>query len=593
MSLVLSPHQWNIKAKSVALVAVYVFALCAIYSGFTVSLVRRESIKAHERFRQTADMVAARLDAYIAFGQQRLTTVAQLPGLTYGLRTIQEAHDKGYIPPWTTLHYLFLQSPVLTDGVFLLDREGKVLWTEPPGLPWRDHIISDFPEIFALSQTEQGFVSPGHGADDLFDRPHVVIAVPIQNPDGEVDGILGGVIDLTGAGLANVLGGVSTAQGRFVEVIDQDTRVLVSTNQTRLLQPFPPPSLQEDPPLLASTALSRAPWQVVVGQPQTVALAEVSQLQRLLWGLGGGVMLIAIVSGAPFINGFVRPIRQLTVHAEQMAGGDLSHPVTLEKRRDEIATLAQAFEHMRVELERSHAALEQRIEEREELIRLKEEFLANISHELRTPLHIIMGYSDMLFSSELDVDQREMLTRIRSRSEHLAHLLSDLMTTAQLNTGKITLAVSTVKFPDLVARLLPMTEQLRQEKDVEMVWDCLASLPPLETDALRLEQVLVKLITNAFKFTPKGQVAVRVCTLAEQEKMKVEVADSGIGIPAQEIPFIFDEFRQVDGSMSRTYGGMGLGLALVKKLVTLLRGEITVTSQEGKGSTFTVVLPLR
>ena len=75
--------------------------------------------------------------------------------------------------------------------------------------------------------------------------------------------------------------------------------------------------------------------------------------------------------------------------------------------------------------------------------------------------------------------------------------------------------------------------------------------------------------------------------------MKVEVADSGIGIPAQEIPFIFDEFRQVDGSMSRTYGGMGLGLALVKKLVTLLRGEITVTSQEGKGSTFTVVLPLR
>src|SRR5262245_30967282 len=100
MSLVLSPHQWNIKAKSVALVAVYVFALCAIYSGFTVSLVRRESIKAHERFRQTADMVAARLDAYIAFGQQRLTTVAQLPGLTYGLRTIQEAHDKGYIPPW-------------------------------------------------------------------------------------------------------------------------------------------------------------------------------------------------------------------------------------------------------------------------------------------------------------------------------------------------------------------------------------------------------------------------------------------------------------------------------------------------------------
>jgi signal transduction histidine kinase len=593
MPLVLSPHQWNIKAKSVALVAVYVFALCAIYSGFTVYLVRRESTKAHERFRQTADMVAARLDAYVAFGHQRLTTVAQLPGLVYGLRTIQEAHDEGYIPPWTTLHYLFLQSPVLTDGVFLLGRTGKVLWTEPPGLPWRDHIITDFPEIFALSQTEQGFVSPGHGADGLFDRPHVVVAVPIQNPDGEVDGVLGGVIDLTGAGLANVLGGVSTAQGRFVEVVDQDGRVLASTSQTRLLQPFPPMSPQEDPPLLVSATLSRAPWRVVAGQPQTLALAEVSQLQRLLWGLGVGVMLIAIVSGAPFINGFVRPIQQLTVYAEQMAGGDLSQPVIVGRRRDEIATLAQAFEHMRVELERSHAALEQRLEEREELIRLKEEFLANISHELRTPLHIIMGYSDMLSSSELDLDQREMLTRIRSKSEHLAHLLSDLMTASQLNTGKITLEVRTVKFPDLFARLLPLTEQLRQGKDVEVVWDCPSFLPPLETDALRLEQVLTSLITNAFKFTPKGQVAVRACALAAQEQVRVEVTDTGIGIPAQEIPFIFDEFRQVDGSASRTYGGMGLGLALVKKLVTLLRGEIAVTSQEGKGSTFTIALPLR
>jgi signal transduction histidine kinase len=126
-----------------------------------------------------------------------------------------------------------------------------------------------------------------------------------------------------------------------------------------------------------------------------------------------------------------------------------------------------------------------------------------------------------------------------------------------------------------------------------MVWDCPSFLPPLETDALRLEQVLASLITNAFKFTPKGQVVVRACALAAQKQVRVEITDTGIGIPAQEIPFIFDEFRQVDGSMRRTYGGMGLGLALVKKLVTLLRGEIAVTSQEGKGSTFTIAFPLR
>jgi signal transduction histidine kinase len=305
------------------------------------------------------------------------------------------------------------------------------------------------------------------------------------------------------------------------------------------------------------------------------------------------VLFIAVVSGAPFINGFVRPIKHLTAYAQRMALGDLSQPVVVGKRRDEIATLAHAFEQMRVELGRSRAALEQRLKEREELIRLKEEFLANISHELRTPLHIIRGYTEMLCESEQDPDRREMLTRICTKSEHLSHLLSDLMTVSGLNTGKITLEVKPVIVSDVLAQLSPLVEQLRQGKDIEVVWECPASLPPLETDALRLEQVLANLITNAFKFTPKGHVTVRVRSSVVPERVMFEVADTGIGIPAEEISCIFDEFRQVDGSISRAHGGMGLGLALVKKLVTLLHGEITVTSQVGKGSMFTVAIPLR
>jgi signal transduction histidine kinase len=162
-----------------------------------------------------------------------------------------------------------------------------------------------------------------------------------------------------------------------------------------------------------------------------------------------------------------------------------------------------------------------------------------------------------------------------------------------MNTGKIALQISPVTVSDLLARLSPLVDQLRQGKEIEVVWDYSVPLPTIETDALRLEQVLTNLITNAFKFTPQGKITIRARHDTVQERVVFEVADTGIGIPAQELPHIFDEFRQVNGSMSRSYGGMGLGLALVRKLASLLQGEITVVSQVGQGSVFTVALPLR
>jgi len=588
-----SPHHWSIKAKSVALVVVYVLALCGVYSAFTVYLVRREAIQAHDRFQQTARMVAAELDAYIESGQQRLAAVARLPGMVYGLRTIQETTGEGYIPPWTTLHYLFFKSPVFTGGVFLLDRAGKVLWTEPPGLPWLGRTLADYPPIAELYQKRRSLISAGFSAEHLLSTPHVVVGMPIQNPDGEIDGILGGMIDLTAAEFTNILKAVSTTQGRFIEAVDQNGLVLASTTPARLFQPALSLSQEAEAFLLASASLAQAPWHVVAGQPRVVALAEVSQLQRLLLWLGAGVLLIAIASGVPFINGFVRPIKKLTAYAEVMARGDLSQPVVVGERHDEIAILAQAFEHMRIELKRSHLALKQRLEEREELIRLKEEFLDNMSHELRTPLHVIIGYTDMLLDEELSADGRNTLTRIRAQSEHLFHLLSDLMTLSGVNTGKVALQISPVTLSDLLARLSPLVDQLQQGKDIETVWDRPALLPTVETDALRLEQVLTNLITNAFKFTPQGKITIRARHDMTQERVVFQVADTGIGIPEHELPHIFDEFRQVDGSMSRSYDGMGLGLALVRKLTSLLQGEIAVASQVGQGSVFTVTIPLR
>ena len=591
MPLFISPRQWSIRTKSAALVMLYVLALYVVYGGFTMYLLHRETEEARDRFQQTAQMVAAQLDAHLDFGRRRLTEVAALPGLSYGLQTLLELQRQGGdFPIWTALHYIFLRSPVFTGGMFLLDQDGRVLWTEPPGLSWLGQSLTHLP---GLANGRQVFISAGTAADQLFRQPHVIMAVSIQTPAGESQGVLGGVIDLTGPALVNILDGVSLGHDRFVEVIDQNGLVVASTKKDRLLQRFSVEPQPDDSLFTATATLGSAPWRVVSGQPREVIFAHVSRMHHLLWWCGFGMILLAIAVGAPFVNKVVGPIKQLTVDAERMAKGDLSQSVAISNRHDEIATLSRAFEHMRVELGRSRTALERQLKEREELIRLKEEFLANISHELRTPLHVVMGYADMLLEHEPDELKRGMIGHVRTKADQLFRLISDLMTVSGLNAGKITLHVHSVVVADLLDRLALLAEQLCDGKDLKIVWDCPPPLPTMETDGLRLEQILTNLVTNAVKFTQKGQITVHVRQALVQSLVIFEVSDTGIGIPTKELPYIFDEFRQVDGSSSRSYGGMGLGLALVKKLATLLQGEISVISQLGQGSTFTVTFPLR
>ena len=162
-----------------------------------------------------------------------------------------------------------------------------------------------------------------------------------------------------------------------------------------------------------------------------------------------------------------------------------------------------------------------------------------------------------------------------------------------LDAGKISLELSPVDPGDVVGRLRPLMQQLARGRPVAAVCECDPVVPLLVTDPLRLEQVLTNLVTNAFKFTAEGRVVLRVGWDEPAQRVRFEVADTGIGIPARELPFIFDEFRQVDGSMARRHDGIGLGLALVRKLMTVLGGTVEVTSRMGAGSTFAVTLPVR
>src|SRR5262249_43606641 len=204
---------------------------------------------------------------YVSSGAQRLEAVTHLPGLAYGLQTIQEAHEGStYIPPWTTLHYLFFKSRVFTGGVFLLDRTGRVMWTEPPGLVWLHQTFVDLTPIARVRETHESVIPGVLSPAQVLPRPHAIAAVPIRNESGELQGILGGVIDLTASELSVILTAVSTVAGRFVEIVDQNGIVAASTNAARQFLPFDAARVNGQVPILPSAGLTHAPWQVVAGR---------------------------------------------------------------------------------------------------------------------------------------------------------------------------------------------------------------------------------------------------------------------------------------------------------------------------------------
>jgi len=579
----------SIKTKATALFLGYVLALAAVYATFSFRLLDRENRAAVDHLQQTADILAAEIQGYLDDGRQRLEMVGRLPGLTFGLQNIAGSTGGREIPAWTTLHYLFFKSPLFTQGVFLLDRSATVVWNEPPDRGWRGRSLAEHPVVREALERSSTVVSDACGKDGLSDGPHAFVIHPIRPREGDVVGFLGGVIGLEAARFLDSTNAASTLDEKFV-VTDSAGRVVASSSGLPLLQPWTPPE-EKDRSVIASKAVAGSGWRVWASQPRYSALASVQQLQRLLLGLGLGLIAASVLVSVPSIRDFTRNITALTRHAEVMAAGDLTRPLELPQRGDELGVLAGTLERTRSELQRSRDALEERVTERDELLRLKEEFLANTSHELRTPLNVIFGYAEMLEDGEQDAERRTVIDGIRSQAARLLDLIGDLMTLSGVSAGRINVKRARVDIGQLVGRLAPLADRLAQSKEIELVWDLPPDLPPIHTDDRRLEQVLWNLLANAIKFTSRGKVALHVRHSPDARSFTFVVSDTGIGIPATELPHIFDEFRQVDGSMSRQHGGMGLGLAVARKLVMLLGGEIRVRSLEGFGSAFTVTLP--
>ena len=230
----------------------------------------------------------------------------------------------------------------------------------------------------------------------------------------------------------------------------------------------------------------------------------------------------------------------------------------------------------------------------EEANRLKSRFLSTVSHELRTPLNLIVGLSEILLQKGI-VDETEKgrdLQRIYASAQHLDGLIRDVLDLAQNEMGELKLVSAPLDLVEMLKLVATVGEQLVRDKGLE--WQVLIpeNLPSVWGDQIRLRQVVLNLINNAVKFTPEGKVTLQV--IADNEFVTVKVSDTGLGIPAEEQSLVFDEFRQSERTTSLGYGGLGLGLAICKRLVELHGGKIGVLSdgEEGAGSTFYFTLPV-
>lgn len=245
------------------------------------------------------------------------------------------------------------------------------------------------------------------------------------------------------------------------------------------------------------------------------------------------------------------------------------------------------------ELEDKRRALERRTKELLEAGQQKSHFLANVTHELRTPLHGIGGLVDLLEAGiygPVSEAQREAHESIRESGRSLLRMVDDLLTLSKAEAARLELRIAPVDVEELVERVVASVRWMIGKKNLTLDVSIDPSLPELVSDRGRIAQILVNLLANAVKFTDDGgSISLRARNV--DGALWLEVEDTGIGIPAEELPRIFEPFRQVDGGDERAFGGVGLGLSLVRRLVDALGGVLEVESELGHGSTFRVTLP--
>jgi signal transduction histidine kinase len=322
----------------------------------------------------------------------------------------------------------------------------------------------------------------------------------------------------------------------------------------------------------------------------------------------GLVSALLLMGGSWLIVRYVvvKPVKHLKEVSDAISAGELNIRSEIQTG-DEFEDLSHAFNRMlrtlvsmQDQLRKVNGDLDRKVDELAQANmalfqsnQLKSDFLATMSHELRTPLNSILGFSDVLLSGgTLNDKQNKWVTNIKASGDRLLLLINDVLDLAKMEAGKMQVRVEEFSIHDVSEGLLSMFRPLAEKKNIALECQIDPGIPVLRQDASKIQQILWNLLSNAIKFTPEGG---RVDLKAETDGVHLILAivDTGVGIAEEDQEIIFDKFRQAGTALTREQGGTGLGLSIVRELAKLLGGDVSLRSELGRGSTFTVTLPLQ
>jgi signal transduction histidine kinase len=300
----------------------------------------------------------------------------------------------------------------------------------------------------------------------------------------------------------------------------------------------------------------------------------------LIAGLIGALLLFAGLTAA-----MRRPLEELVAAAGRLAAGDRSARVELGGLA-ETATLGKAFNEMAAELELEAS-------ERDQLDRMRDEFVLTASHELRSPLTSVQGFAELLMMDRDSLTQRQVETVeiILDNCRHLVRLLNDLLDLARSDAGRLAIRPRPVQLAPLIEDVVRTMRAQTEASEQTLTEKIDPNLPLVVAEPDRIRQILVNLVTNAHEYSPE-RASIEVNARVNDAAVEIDVTDNGPGIPPAQMEHIFERFVRGDAGLTQRVGGTGLGLAISKSLVELHGGSISVDSEVGRGSTFTVMLPL-
>ena len=361
-------------------------------------------------------------------------------------------------------------------------------------------------------------------------------------------------------------------------------------------------------------------WMLLSIQDEHRALAFLTHQQARAVTILGSVFVLSIVAIWLLLAWVTRPLRTLSQAVEEIGKGKLDTNIKRQSQ-DEIGDLAASFSNMVRQLSSRETALkelnenlEKRVKERTNELTLlqvgleeardaaeaanaaKSAFLANMSHELRTPMNAILGYSEMLIEEAEDLEQDDFISdlqKINQAGTHLLALINDVLDLSKIESGKMEAFAEPIDLNSLIDEVSATAQPLMEKNSNRFSIERGQQLGSAQQDRTKIRQTLFNLLSNSAKFTKQGTVTLRVERIQQhgEEWLSFAVSDTGIGIAADKIEHVFEEFTQADDSTTRDYGGTGLGLAISRRFCKLLGGDLSIHSELGEGSTFTIHLP--